>query len=158
MFGKRENIQSLLKLLLIRKHFILVEGDAGSGKSIFTIKMIQYSIEESTKSLNSKNQTTIKCPVLLKASSVKNLTEIEIRLKIEEYYSSNSTIKPNILIIDGIDEVNVAERNLIIKYSENYCNQNGISLLITTRKDQDISNQLKNYNRFELLPLNYLKL
>ena len=125
MFGKRENIQSLLKLLLIRKHFILVEGDAGSGKSIFTIKMIQYSIEESTKSLNSKNQTTIKCPVLLKASSVKNLTEIEIRLKIEEYYSSNSTIKPNILIIDGIDEVNVAERNLIIKYSENYCNQNG---------------------------------
>jgi hypothetical protein len=114
--------------------------------------MIQYSIEESTKSLNSKNQTTIKCPVLLKASSVKNLTEIEIRLKIEEYYSSNSTIKPNILIIDGIDEVNVAERNLIIKYSENYCNQNGISLLITTRKDQDISNQLKNYNRFELLP------
>ena len=85
--------------------------------------MIQYSIEESTKSLNSKNQTTIKCPVLLKASSVKNLTEIEIRLKIEEYYSSNSTIKPNILIIDGIDEVNVAERNLIIKYSENYCNQ-----------------------------------
>ncbi len=152
MFGKRENIQSLLKLLLIRKHFILVEGDAGSGKSIFTIKMIQYSIEESTKSLNSKNQTTIKCPVLLKASSVKNLTEIEIRLKIEEYYSSNSTIKPNILIIDGIDEVNVAERNLIIKYSENYCNQNGISLLITTRKDQDISNQLKNYNRFELLP------
>lgn len=152
MFGKRENIQSLLKLLLIRKHFILVEGDAGSGKSIFTIKMIQYSIEESTKSLNSKNQTTIKCPVLLKASSVKNLTEIEISLKIEEYYSSNSTIKPNILIIDGIDEVNVAERNLIIKYSENYCNQNGISLLITTRKDQDISNQLKNYNRFELLP------
>lgn len=152
MFGKRENIQSLLKLLLIRKHFILVEGDAGSGKSIFTIKMIQYSIAESTKSLNSKKQTTIKCPVLLKASSVKNLTEIEIRLKIEEYYSSNSTIKPNILIIDGIDEVNVAERNLIIKYSENYCNQNGISLLITTRKDQDISNQLKNYNRFELLP------
>lgn len=73
-------------------------------------------------------------------------------MKIEEYYSSNSTIKPNILIIDGIDEVNVAERNLIIKYSENYCNQNGISLLITTRKDQDISNQLKNYNRFELLP------
>ena len=77
---------------------------------------------------------------------------MEIRLKIDEYYYCNKTIKPNILIIDGIDEVNVAERNLIIKYSENYCNQNGISLLITTRKDQDISNQLKNYNRFELLP------
>ena len=38
MFGKRENIRSLLKLLLNRKHFVLVEGDAGSGKSIFTIK------------------------------------------------------------------------------------------------------------------------
>ena len=39
MFGKRENIRSLLKLLLNRKHFVLVEGDAGSGKSIFTIKI-----------------------------------------------------------------------------------------------------------------------
>ena len=152
MFGKRENIRSLLKLLLNRKHFVLVEGDAGSGKSIFTIKIIQYSIEESIKLLNPKNQTTIECPVLLKASSIKNLTEMEIRLKIDEYYYCNKTIKPNILIIDGIDEVTIAERNLIINYSENYCNENEISLLITTRKDQDISNQLKNYNRFELLP------
>ena len=152
MFGKRENIRSLLKLLLNRKHFVLVEGDAGSGKSIFTIKIIQYSIEKSIKLLNPKNQTTIECPVLLKASSIKNLTEMEIRLKIDEYYYCNKTIKPNILIIDGIDEVTIAERNLIINYSENYCNENEISLLITTRKDQDISNQLKNYNRFELLP------
>lgn len=39
--------------------------------------------------------------ILLKTSSIKNLTEMEIRLKIDEYYYCNKTIKPNILIIDS---------------------------------------------------------
>jgi len=155
MFGKKETISTLIKMLEQRKHFILVDGDAGSGKSIFSIKMVQYSIEQTIKSLKTKHHTTtIKSPVLLKANTIKSLSKVEIITRIDNFYcSDHRTILPNMLIIDGIDEVNISERNAIIEYSEDYCNSHNISLLITTRKDQDISNQLNHYKKYELLAL-----
>lgn len=152
MFGKKENIKSLIKLLSNRKHFVLVEGEAGSGKSIFSIKLLQYSIEETIKTLKIKNNDEIKSPILLKATSIKDLDYNLFSLKIENFYSNGSNIKAKFLIIDGIDEVSIDEREQILNFAERYCNLKNISLLITTRKDQDISAQLKNYNKFELLP------
>lgn len=156
MFGKRETIDSLLKTLTKRKQFILVEGEAGTGKSIFSIKMVQYAIEQIIKSLNASKKEhineVISAPILLKSTKIKNITQEDFNNLIKEYYNTSyTTIQTNILIIDGLDEVNSSERIEIIRLAENYCNLKNISLLFTTRKDQDISNQLQSYNKYELL-------
>lgn len=156
MFGKKETINSLLRTLSNKKHFILVEGEAGAGKSIFSMKMVQHAIEQIIKSLDASKKTTnmdkIAAPVLIKSTKIKNINEEEFSNIVKKYYSETyNTIKTSILIIDGLDEVNVLERNKIIELSEKYCNTNNISLIFTSRKDQDISNQLKNYSKYELL-------
>lgn len=155
MFGKKETIPSLIKMLNKKKKFVLVEGEAGAGKSIFSMKIIQNAIEETIKLINTSKKDTqedVYVPVLIKSTKIKNVGQEEFSNLIKEYYNETYTIlKTNIVVIDGLDEVNNKERKNIIKIAEKYCNDNNTSLIFTTRKDQDISNQLKSYNKFELL-------
>lgn len=157
MFGKRVKIEGLLQIITEHKNFVLIEGEAGSGKSIFSTKLIQQAIDKKIKTFTDITvDQEIKVPVLLKSTKLKNNTKEEFDEKIKKYYNDyHSNIKPNALIIDGLDEVNTTERDYIIELSENYCNDNKISLVYTTRKDQDIVNKLERYKRFELLPFEY---
>lgn len=154
ILGKRDTIHSLLERISNHKHFVFVEGEAGSGKSIFTIKMVQYTIEDIIKKAKTKDEVTeIKAPILLKSTKLKNITYKELESKIEMYYSDLETqIKFSMLIVDGLDEVHNSDRNNIIELCEKFCNTNNISLVFTTRKNQDIVNYLSKYERYELLP------
>lgn len=157
MFGKQETIETLLKKIDANKKYILIEGDAGTGKSIFSMKMIQRSIKKAMQTVGSSKitkTTSIEAPVLLKANKLKKIKDSEFSHLVKSYYSEQSTtIETSYIIIDGLDEVNTEERHNIQKVAEDYCNYNAKSLLFTTRKDQDTVNQLKDYIRYELLPL-----
>ena len=52
IFGEKETIRSIAKKVLERNHKILIEGEAGSGKSIFVIKLTMYIIEETIKKIH----------------------------------------------------------------------------------------------------------
>lgn len=157
MFGKQETIETLLKKIETSKKNILIEGDAGTGKSIFSMKMIQHSITKAMQSLSATKVTSttkVAAPVLLKANKLKKINADDFRNFIKNYYSDLPTnINTSFIIIDGLDEVNTEERKIIQKIAEEYCNENSKSLVFTTRKDQDTVTQLHNYNRYELLPL-----
>ena len=154
IFGEKETIQSISLKILNTAQNILIEGEAGSGKSIFVLKLTMYIIEQTIKKINVSKAMTpniINIPIVLKATSLTNGTKLieEINL----YYENNSSFfKANLLIIDGIDEVDKETKEKIIKESEDYCSVNKITLIFTTRKSTEVKKRLVSYQTYELLP------
>jgi len=157
IFGKKETISSIAHKILSMPHTILVEGDAGSGKSIFSSKLTQFLIHSAVKELElNKKNTAIKkvsVPVLLKASSLKNSKYKELPTIIESYYD-DSTIESivNLLLIDGLDEVDDASKQNIIAIASNLCKEKNISLIFTTRKSTLTRKAVESFENFELVP------
>lgn len=165
IFGEKETIHSIAKKALERNHKILIEGEAGSGKSIFVIKLTMHIIEETIKKIHIDKgieERTINIPVVIKATKFVNNGTLEDEIK--NYYEESSTLlKPNLLIIDGMDEVNNNLKEKIISEAEAYCNINNITLIFTTRKSTEVKNRLTYCEHYELLPfetsqaINYIK-
>ena len=151
--------------MLERNHKILIEGEAGSGKSIFVIKLTMYIIEETIKKIHINKgieENIINIPVVIKATKFVN--NGMLKDAIENYYEeSSSLLKPNLLIIDGMDEVNNNLKEKIIYEAETYCSTNNITLIFTTRKSTEVKTRLTSYESYELLPfetsqaINYIK-
>ena len=75
LYEKKDTIASIYEKALHTKTHMLLQGDAGCGKSIFTIKIVQHAIETLIKSADpSSGQNNVKAPILLKATRLKNLT------------------------------------------------------------------------------------
>lgn len=165
IFGEKETIRSIAKKVLERNHKILIEGEAGSGKSIFVIKLTMYIIEETIKKIHINKgieENIINIPIVIKATKFVN--NGALKDAIENYYEeSSSLLKPNLLIIDGMDEVNNNLKEKIIYEAETYCSTNNITLIFTTRKSTEVKTRLTSYESYELLPfetsqaINYIK-
>lgn len=154
VFGKKDSLSSIYDIVSQHKRFVLIQGEAGSGKSIFSMKIIQHAVQKIVRSSTIDSDQTVFAPVLLKATKIKQISKDDLQNKIASYYSeAPSIIKPNILIIDGIDEVSESDRKHIVRLSEKYCNEKGISFIVTSRKNQDIAKELSNFSYYEILPL-----
>ena len=154
IFGEKETITSIAKKALENPHKMLIEGDAGSGKTVFVLKLTMHIIQETIHKINVAKKGTldnINTPVVIKATKLVN--DKSLIETIEEYYDeSSTTITPSLLIIDGMDEISNDLKEEVIKQSENYCNKNLISLIFTTRKSTEVKKRLFNYDKYELLP------
>ena len=155
IFGKKESIQSLLSKIENHNLNILVDGDAGSGKSVFAIKLVQYMIKKVVNEISTIKkgniQKNVKAPILLTATSLKNGNIKNLNKMINDYYIDASfIIEPSLLIIDGLDEVAKIDRENILTevkaFSKDKC-----SLIITSRKSADIKNLLQSFIQYELL-------
>lgn len=156
IFGKKETIKTLIKKLENNNLNILVDGDAGSGKSVFAIKLIQSFIKImvnkiTTERKNKEIKKNINIPVLLSATSLKNGNIKHFEDMINKYYDNSSTVlEPSLLIIDGLDEVNREDReeivNVAVSYTKDKC-----SLIITSRKSAGIKKLLQSFTQYELL-------
>lgn len=154
IYGKKDTIASIYEKTSNHKHSILIQGEAGCGKSIFSIKFIQHAIQHIVRTSDGDLDSKIPAPILLKATKLKQLTKETLQQVINNYYSDVETnIVPNILLIDGIDEVSEVDRSNIIALSEEYCLGNRISLMVTSRKNQDIIKELPHFSYYEILPL-----
>lgn len=154
IFGKKDTIASIYEKALHTKTHMLLQGDAGCGKSIFTIKIVQHAIETLIKSADpSSGQNNVKAPILLKATRLKNLTHAILEQHISRYWDDdNLNIMPSMIIVDGIDEVSDIDRKSIVDITQNYCDIERISFIVTSRKNQDIVKELNNYKLYEILP------
>lgn len=154
LFGEKETLQSIACKALSSPHKILIEGEAGSGKTILVLKLTMQIIKETIHHINVKDKkdlTTIEVPIVLKATKLKNVSDIK-KLIDNFYIKSSSPLKKNLLIIDAIDEVNNEDKENIISITEKYANDNKISLIFTSRKSTEVKKRLRNYENYELLP------
>lgn len=155
VFGKKETLHNLMERLVSHRLNILVDGNAGSGKTVFGIKLVQAMIKHTISSLNlekKKHHENIKAPILIKATDLKNGNIHNLEDIVNSYYSESAiVIEPNLLIIDGLDEVSTIDRNKILERTKEYSNDKLCSLMITTRKNTTIKELLPNFISYELL-------
>lgn len=165
-FGKKKTINDLLEDCLKEKKMIYIEGDAGSGKSVLSYKLIMNNLDTAIKKLeiSKTSELLIYAPVLLSATDLKNGQINNLENLIEIFYNDSSIkITTNIIIIDGIDEVTDDNKDKIIKKVKQYCDSVNISMIILGRKNTETKQKLSNFNYYELLSLeksqviNYIK-
>jgi predicted ATP-dependent serine protease len=137
IFGEKETLHTIAHKALASPHKILIEGEAGSGKTILVLKLTMQIIKETIHHVNIKDKkdlNTIEVPIVLKATKLQNGTTI--RELIESYYiESSSPLRKNLLIIDAIDEVDNK-------------NKEKISLIFTSRKSAEVKERLRNYENY----------
>lgn len=124
-----------------------------------------HIIEETIHNINVSNKeelSDVKTPITIKATKLNNGKSLED--VINTYYEESTTsLIPNLLIIDGMDEVDNDTKEKIITQSELYCSKNKISLILTSRKSTEVKEKVQKYENYELLPfetsqaINYLK-
>lgn len=165
LFGVEESINSFAQKLLSKKEYVLVEGEAGSGKSVFSIKLaqefIKIAINELPVNKKIENQSSIKVPVLTKALSLVASSLDEV-VK-DCYQDSTYNFTPIVIIVDGLDEITKQDRLDVITKSINYANRENLSLIFTCRKNYNIIDGLDNFLHYEILAfeinqaINYIK-
>lgn len=160
IFGKKETLDSFLKILTSKtKKKFLLTGDAGSGKSILVFKMILVFINNFLKEnsgkilLEEKKDFTL--PVCFRATDfINKYSSNDFYRAVESFYDDMITLKPNLIIIDGIDEVDKETRNEIKNNIEHYLyeRKNSANILFTSRTNYGIIEFLSEYENYELLP------
>ncbi|MGG7074526.1 hypothetical protein U5B43_09825 [Campylobacter sp. 9BO] len=160
IFGKKETLDSFLKILMSKtKKKFLLTGDAGSGKSILVFKMvlvsINYFLKENLKCIPSGENRIFLLPVCFKATDFIDKHSLDdFYNAINFFYGDMITLKPNLIIIDGIDEVGNEARNNIKENIEKYLleSENNANILFTSRINYGIIESLFEYENYELLP------
>ncbi|RYA22859.1 hypothetical protein CRU96_10850 [Malaciobacter halophilus] len=155
VFGKKETLQSLMERLNSHRLNILVDGNAGSGKTVFAIKLVQAMIKHTINSLNldkKRHHENIKAPVIIKATDLKNGNIKNLNEIVNSFYMESSiSIEPSLLIIDGLDEVSTIDRNNILEKIKVFASDKLCSLMFTSRKNTTVKELLSNFNSYELL-------
>lgn len=154
IFGKKETISSLTKKLHGIRHAILIEGDAGSGKSIFSSKIVQHLIQDAVKEIESKSKIKkIKLPVMFRATDLKNGKCDRLFEMMQSYYNeSTMEYEIGVLLIDGLDEVGYDSQTHIIEVASQICKDANISLILTSRKSTLTRSLVESFEKFELVP------
>lgn len=166
LYGTNESMDETISSLFRKKRKILIEGDAGSGKSVYAIKLAQKLMLKAISSLEekkSKNRTNIEIevPILINANDIKN-GDFDLYLK-SYYEDCTFTLKPKVIIVDGLDEVNKERRLEIINHFDHYSNNNDTSIIFTCRKNYNLFSNLIGFDRCEIRPfeisqaINYVK-
>lgn len=155
IFGKKETIQSFINKIENHHLNILVDGDAGSGKTVFAIKLLQSLIKKLVNDITSNRKETtkknLKVPVLINATSLKNGNIKRLNEYIEKFYIDASySFEPSLIVIDGLDEVGKKDRENIVGVATKYC-KGKCSLIFTSRKSTSIKKMLKSFLKYELL-------
>lgn len=156
VFGKKETLYMLMERLISSRMNILVDGNAGSGKTVFVIKLVQLMIKHTIHSFNLNKKkfqdNIIRVPIIVKATDLKNGNIDKLEEIVNSFYISSAIkIEPNLLIIDGLDEVSTFDRNNILEKAKEYSTEKLCSLMFTSRKNSTIKNLLSNFNSYELL-------
>jgi hypothetical protein len=164
LFGVEESITTFAQKLLNKKQHILIEGEAGSGKSVFSMKLAQkfinIAINELPTSKKSKEEP-IKVPILITSL---HLVKENIDDLVNNYYQDSTyNFTPIVIIIDGLDEVSKQDRHSIVKKSTEYAIKHNISLIFTCRKNHNLIDNLEGFLHYEILAfeiaqaINYIK-
>ena len=165
LFGIKESIDTFTEKLLDKKQHILIEGGAGSGKSVLSIKLAQkfINIAINELSVNKKNNSAqdIRVPILINALK---LESDSISNLVQNYYNDSTyNFTPVVIIVDGIDELKTQVRFDVIDKVIDYANNEKLSLILTSRKNYNLIDKLDNFLHYEILEfeiaqaINYVK-
>lgn len=138
-----------------RKRILLI-GDPGTGKST-ALSKIALDMFESCLSFvcASRSREQVGIPVLIKATDI-------VSKDIDELVDANippepvrSRVKVKVLLVDGLDEVNIDNRSTVVTKLQEFCDNYGCGLVISTRKVETLKEAIVPFRQYELLPFEY---
>lgn len=136
---------------------LLLFGDQGTGKSGNLAKYTIDELKRSADKLSSRTDTeALTIPVLVhasqvvKAGSAKELVGMFVN---QEDVLERVGIK--VLSVDGLDEVPPEMRKTVFDKAEDYANELGCALVVTSRKVTLVEEPRKGYRELELLPFEF---
>lgn len=150
--------ERLLKISKERKKLILL-GDPGTGKTGAMAKLAIDAYHDAYNRLlkrPGKPQEKIPVPALVHARTFLVTDSAENFLT--EYFESTETqrlFKVDLILVDGLDEVESQNRNAVVDKLDEFSNHIGCSYIVTSRKIDVISTLSEEYHKYELLPFEF---
>ena len=148
----------LLKISKEREKLILL-GDPGTGKTSAMAKLAIDKYQEAYSKLlkkPGKSDEKIAVPVLVPARKFLLANSAESFLT--EYFKNAETqslFKVDVIIVDGLDEVEADNRLAIIEKLDAFSEEMGCSYILTSRKIDIINTLKQEYHKYELLPFEF---
>lgn len=133
---------------------IILTGEPGVGKTTAIVKIASDMLKNSfiTRS-KSQIQQTLDVPIVIKAKTMMEKTTDEIYREFKSLPSLSDEISISTLMVDGLDEINIDERNECIDRAKQFADKYQCGLVITCRKIPMILDINSPFDRYELLPL-----
>ena len=148
----------LLEISKNRRKLILL-GDPGTGKTgamaKLAIDMYQSAYRRLLKKPG-KSDKRISVPVLVTARQFLALESAEALLM--TYFDSEETrsrFKVNVIIVDGLDEIEASNRRVVINKLDEFSEAIGSSYILTSRKVGILNTLPEKYEKYELLPFEF---
>ncbi len=159
VFEKRKRpFLELLEISKKRKKLILA-GDPGTGKTGAMAKLAIDRYQRAYEDLLKKpggSDKRIPVPILLHAREFLKSESVEVLLT--TYFESKETqsrFKVDLLVVDGLDEIEPEKRPNLIDKLDEFSEEIGCSYILTTRKIDLIRTLPEQYEKYELLPFEF---
>ena len=138
---------------------LILLGDPGTGKTGAMAKLAIDMYQDACKRLLKKPRKSDKkigIPALVTARQFRELESIESFLS--AYFDSEETesrFKVDILVVDGLDEIESPNRLAVIDKLDKFSEAIGCSYILTSRKIDILNTLSEKYEKYELLPFEF---
>lgn len=142
---------------VVKSRNVVITGNPGTGK---TAALYKIAIDDLSKSL-SKNiigkKNEIVTPILVHSKEMLVVEDTEQLKKnyYNKYYDALKDSKINKIIVDAIDEIDSDDRERVINKALQFSKDIGSSLIFSSRKVGCISCVPKDFEKYEILPLEF---
>ena len=147
-------------LVISRQHRkLILSGDPGTGKTGAMTKLTIDRYQDAYKELLKKpgrSDQKVTIPLfmhareLLKSQSVDGLLTTYF-----ESEEAKSSFKVDLLIVDGLDEIQSNSRSNVIDKLDEFSEEMGCAYILTTRKIDLVNTLPEKYAKYELLPFEF---
>lgn len=138
---------------------IMLVGDPGTGKTTALAKIAQNIIRSNIKILTEgviTPEVKLDVPILIKAVDFVKFSDCH---SLREAYFAKESLRDRltlrVLLIDGLDELDIKTRDEVIKKAEEFCQEIGCGIIISSRKVEATKHTMPSFQQYELLPFDY---
>ena len=147
-----------LREITKKKRKLILLGDPGTGKTGAMAKLAIGMYQDAYQQLLKKPGKTdgeISVPILVTA---RKFIELNTDGFLDTYFESEETknrFKVNVVIVDGLDEIESSNRKVVIDKLDKFSEALGCSYILTSRKVDILNTLPERYEKYELLPFEF---
>jgi len=141
-----------LRDILAKKRRLLLIGAPGSGKSAIIAKLAVDTMREAFKRATQSREKDSSVPLLVTARQLLGYSDVE-QLVAEQLgdVHDRKCFVVGTLLVDGLDEVKMEDRDRVLDLAREFSDQLGCSLIVTTRWTEAFREPVPGFHQVEVL-------
>lgn len=156
-FMKKEKMSFNTLEEVVKSNNVIIVGDPGTGKTSALHKIAIDDLRLSLSKNTVGNSDEIITPILIHSKdmiSAKGIEDVK-KTYYGKFYESLKHSKINKIIVDAIDEIEPFKRDDVIKKAVDFSKSLNTSLILSSRKVGCINCVPKEFQKYEILPLEF---